>query len=340
MKKILSLLLILLLSILAFGQQPNNEDNASRPRRTSIIGAPRSMEDVRKFEQALNRNKQLVSFISYYFDGCYNLAALNALLGNKTEALRWLEKAIDRGLIDSELINNDPDLDTIRTEPNFKELLESIDARKDKLFKDPPFIKIDGPQTDGKKKLPLLIVLHGEAENAGSMFDIWSPLAKQHGLVLAAPQGEYAIGEGHYQWGRRLEVQEAVLKAIEQAQKSYSIDPEKIYLMGFSQSAGYSLTIGLTNPERFAGIIAISPRYLHRLVDKSLEKPKTRQIAVYIANGENEDPHILANNRLAKESLSKAGLKVELKFYRDTGHAFPNNLVVEMEKAFLWIEKK
>ncbi|KAF0248782.1 MAG: phospholipase/carboxylesterase [bacterium] len=342
MKKQLSLLLILVfyLYLPILGQQPSNEENASRPRRTSIIGAPRSMEDVKKFEQAINRNKQLVGFISYYFDGCYNLAALNALLGNKPEALKWLEKATERGLIDPEIINNDPDIEILRTESSFKEIVASIEAKKDKLFKDPLFIKIDGPQTDEKKKLPLLIVLHGEAENASNMFDICSATAKAHGVVLAAPQGEYVIGEGHYQWGRRLEAQEAVLKAIEQAKEKYSIDPEKIYLMGFSQGATYSLTIGLTNPERFAGIIAIAPRYLHRLVDKSLEKAKGRQIAVYLANGENDDPHLIANNRLAKELLTKAGLKVGLQFYRDTGHAFPNNLPAEIEKAFLWIEKK
>lgn len=336
-KKQLSLLLILAFFFPTFAQQ-NEGENVSRPRRASIVGSPKSMEEVRLFEQAITRNKQLTGFISYYFDGCYNLAALNALLGNKNEALKWLDKAIDRGLIDPEIINNDPDIDTLRTETNFKQLLMAIEEKK--LFKDPPYSVIDGPETDGKKKLPLLIALHGEAENASSSFDIWKTIAKKHNLVLAAPQGQYLIGEGHYQWGKRLEAQELVLKAIEQAKEKYPIDQDRIYLMGFSQGASYSLTIGLSNPEKFAGIIAISPRYLHRLVDKSLEKPKARQMAVYLANGENEDPHLLANNRLAKELLTKAGLKVDLKLYKNTGHAFPTNLMEEMEKAFLWIEKK
>lgn len=342
MKKQLSLLLILIFffSLPILGQQQNGDENSSRPRRTSITGAPKSMQEVRQFEQAITRNKQLTSFISHYFDGCYNLAALNALLGDKNEALKWLDKAIERGLVDPEIINNDPDLDTLRAEPNFKEFLTLMASKKAKLFKDPPYTKIDGPQTDGKKKLPLLVLLHGEAENASNIFDIWKTVAQKYNLVIAAPQGQYLIGEGHYQWGSRLEAQEATLKAIDQAKEKYLIDQEKIYLMGFSQGASYGLTIGLSNPERFAGVIAISPRYLHRLVDKSLEKAKTRSTAVYIANGENEDAHLLANNRLAKDLLTKAGLKTELKLYRNTGHAFPGNLVEEMEKAFLWIEKK
>lgn len=341
MKKQLSLLLILIffISLPTLGQQ-NGDEKTSRPRRTSITGAPQSMQEVRQFEQALARNKQLTNFISYYFDGCYNLAALNALLGDKNEALKWLDKAIERGFIDPEIMTNDPDLDTLRAEPNFKDFPALMESKKDKLFKDPPYTKIDGPQTDGKKKLPLLVLLHGEAENSSSISDIWKTVAQKHNLVIAAPQGQYLIGEGHYQWGSRLEAQDAVLKAIDQAKEKYPIDQEKIYLMGFSQGASYSLTIGLSNPERFAGIIAISPRYLHRLVDKSLENAKTRSIALYLANGENEDPHLLANNRLAKDLLTKAGLKTELKLYRNTGHAFPSNLAEEMEKAFLWIEKK
>jgi phospholipase/carboxylesterase len=298
------------------------------------------MEEVRQFEQAINRNKQLAGFISYYFDGCYNLAALNALLGNKNEALKWLDKAIDKGFIDLEIINNDPDIDTLRTEPKFKELLSFVEEKKDKIFKDPPFTAIEGPQTDGKTKLPLIVLLHGEAENANAILDIWRGVAKENNLVVVSPQGQYIIGEGHYQWGKRLEAQEAALKAIDMAKQKYTIDQNKIYIMGFSQGASYALTIGLSNPEIFAGVIALSPRYLYRVIEKSLEKPKTRQMSVFLANGENEDPHLLANNRFAKESLSKVGIKADLKLYRNTGHAFPPNFAEEMKKAYLWVEKK
>ncbi|MBN8721731.1 MAG: dienelactone hydrolase family protein [Acidobacteria bacterium] len=315
----------------------DNAENSSRPRRANITGAPRTMEDVRKFEQAIARNKQIVGFVSYYYDGCYNLAALNALLGNKEEAIKWLEKAVEKGLIDTEIINNDPDIDSLKTEKNFSEILKLTEETKSNLARSTPFTVENNLQTDGKKKLPLLVVLHGETENASNLFQLWDSLAKKNQVVLIAPQALYTIGDGHYQWGTMAEGREIVAKAIVEAEKKYPVDTNKIYVMGFSQGATLALNMALSTPERFAGVIAVAPRYLHKLV--ALEKIKKYSPAVYLANGENEDPHILANNQLAKNLLTDAGLKVELKLFRNTGHAFPANPSLELEKALTWIEQ-
>ncbi len=331
------LLLILLTYIILPILAQDNGENSSRPRRANIAGTPRSMEDVRKFEQAIIRNKQIVGFVSYYYDGCYNLAALNALLGNKEEAIKWLEKAVEKGLIDTEIINNDPDIDSLKTAKEFSEILKLTEETKSKLARSTPFTVENNLQSDAKKKLPLLIVLHGETENASNLFQLWDSIAKKNQTVLIAPQALYTIGDGHYQWGTIAEGRDIVTKAIAEAEKKYPIDTSKIYIMGFSQGATIALNMALSTPERFAGVIAIAPRYLHKLV--ALEKLKNHLPAVYLANGENEDPHILANNQLAKNLLSDAGLKVELKLFRNTGHAFPANPILELEKALAWIEQ-
>lgn len=336
LRKTLLILILLTYIILPILAQDKGE-NPSRPRRANISGAPRTMEDVRKFEQAIARNKQIVSFVSYYYDGCYNLAALNALLGNKEEAIKWLEKAVEKGLIDTEIINNDPDIDSLKTEKEFPNILKLTEETKNKSARSTPFTVENNLQAEGKKKLPLLVVLHGETENASSLFQLWSSIAQKNQVVLIAPQALYTIGDGHYQWGTIAEGREIVTKAIAEAEKKYSIDTNKIYVMGFSQGATLALNMALSTPERFAGVIAVAPRYLHKLV--ALEKLKKHLPAVYLANGENEDPHILANNQLAKNLLTDAGLKVELKLFRNTGHAFPANPILELEKAFAWIEQ-
>ncbi|MBU0617635.1 MAG: hypothetical protein KKI02_07950 [Planctomycetes bacterium] len=53
----------------------------------------------------------------------YNLACFNALLGNRTEALTWLEKAVEGGFHAPRKIADDSDLDSLREEPRYKATL-------------------------------------------------------------------------------------------------------------------------------------------------------------------------------------------------------------------------
>jgi len=56
----------------------------------------------------------------------YNLACLYSLAGNKKKALDYLGQAIKKGFNDLELIKKDKDLDFIRNEKEFKEIIQEI----------------------------------------------------------------------------------------------------------------------------------------------------------------------------------------------------------------------
>jgi len=53
----------------------------------------------------------------------YNLACFNALLGNRDEALTWLEKAVKGGFYAPRKIASDSDLDSLRDEPKYQATL-------------------------------------------------------------------------------------------------------------------------------------------------------------------------------------------------------------------------
>lgn len=55
--------------------------------------------------------------------GLYNLVCLYSLLNKKDEAFEWLEKALQTTPEAKENAQNDPDLDNLRQDPRFKELL-------------------------------------------------------------------------------------------------------------------------------------------------------------------------------------------------------------------------
>lgn len=63
-------------------------------------------------------------------DALYNAACACALLNRKAESLDWLSKAIDAGFKDLEQVKTDHDLDSLRNDPEFQRLLDSIPAAR------------------------------------------------------------------------------------------------------------------------------------------------------------------------------------------------------------------
>lgn len=59
-------------------------------------------------------------------DCIYNAACAHALLSNPDDALRYLQYAIDVGFTDTAQLARDTDLDSIRPDPRFQKLIDSI----------------------------------------------------------------------------------------------------------------------------------------------------------------------------------------------------------------------
>lgn len=75
-------------------------------------------------EQALALTKQAYDTSSKSSIVLYNLACFNALLGNKDEALTWLEKAVKGGFYAPSKIASDSDLASLRGEPRYVTALD------------------------------------------------------------------------------------------------------------------------------------------------------------------------------------------------------------------------
>jgi hypothetical protein len=64
------------------------------------------------------------------YNAAYNIACCYALMGNKSEALKWLQTAIDMGFVKTPMIITDTDLISLRNEPLFKKLTGTDDLTK------------------------------------------------------------------------------------------------------------------------------------------------------------------------------------------------------------------
>ena len=54
----------------------------------------------------------------------YNVACLHSRLGEKEKSIEYLTKAFENGYTNYDWLNRDPDLDSIRNEPAFIELMK------------------------------------------------------------------------------------------------------------------------------------------------------------------------------------------------------------------------
>ena len=128
------------------------------------------------------------------------------------------------------------------------------------------------PRTDSPGKPPLLILLHGVGSNERDLFSfadfldprfqvisVRAPLVRGPDAfawfeVQFLPNG-FAINPEQLRQSR-----DRLLELIPAAVEAYGANPERVYLLGFSQGAIMSLTTLLSEPQHIAGIAAMSGR--------------------------------------------------------------------------------
>ncbi len=180
------------------------------------------------------------------------------------------------------------------------------------------------------RKWPLVVVLHGYANDANSMFkDAGGALqaeAEKHGFVVVSPNGYNGMADyganlplpsGLSRFGKpltmspeaELALAEAdVINVISRTEKDYHIDPRRIYLMGNSMGMTGVLHLASKLPQRWC---AISPSDGPPWHDYPVER--LNPIAgVLFVHGENDDIAKPADTRLLYDKARAAGINAQM----------------------------
>jgi predicted esterase len=124
-------------------------------------------------------------------------------------------------------------------------------------------------------------------------------------------------------------IEDRVLEAVVEAEDSFEIDPDAIYILGFSQGAGAAFCAGLRNPDVFAGVAAIAGNLDTAIVDVS-GLDDVDDMAAFIALGRGEGARAVAAVQSSEALLRGAGLDTRL-FLHDGGHVITPEIVDEMQ---------
>jgi poly(3-hydroxybutyrate) depolymerase len=197
-----------------------------------------------------------------------------------------------------------------------------------------------------RKPSPLIVALHGsggdhDAFFAGGPQRQLPVLAEEHGFLVVAPLG-YRVNGGYGRTSptasqdpalvRRRELSEAdVLHVIDIVRRSYTVDENRIYLLGHSMGAAGAWHLGAEFPERWAAIACIAGS------GNVSDVQRMRGLPQLVVHGDADATVPVARSRAMVDELKRLG--VEHKYIEVRGGDHSSVFERYVEEAIAYFEK-
>ena len=203
---------------------------------------------------------------------------------------------------------------------------------------------------DGEGPFPTIVALHGWGASAHDLIGLAPILHGGEALVLC-PQGPVVLDAGQgvpgYGWfplsagatadPRAVQLAQGLLENfLDDACSRYPVDPKRLVLAGFSQGGLMAYRIALHDPERFAGLLAMSSWLPEELAAELEASEAHQQLPALVVHG-SEDPMIPIDRAYASRDALLA-LKVPVAFREyPMGHEIRPEALREI---VTWLEEK
>jgi predicted esterase len=258
-------------------------------------------------------------------DLAYWRMCLLSRLGRLEEACSVFARSLDRGFWWSEEALLDPDLDNLRSMPEWAQLVnasigQAADARR--VRRDPIDVK------PANQVRTTLILLHGRAERPQLMIDRCASGSDQHTRLLAL-HGPEPHASNKYGWP--LDGTERVV--VDQwVAAGQMVDP---ILIGFSQGAGLAGWMAWSGRIPARGVILVAPAMSIRGVP--IPSAALAPIPTFLLVG--TDDWALDDTRRAAQGLEASGASVRLEEHKGLGHEWPPATSEWLPRAISWVMK-
>jgi phospholipase/carboxylesterase len=181
-------------------------------------------------------------------------------------------------------------------------------------------------QMDPDKSYPALFLMHGIGSNEQNMLPLVEGLENQFFIFsirghLPQPPGYAFFTIEGYGKPHRAVFDEGVNKLtsfIDYACGEYPIDQKQLFLLGFSQGAILSMTLGLILGQRMKGIVALSG-YIPAFVKEEYNIKPVDHLSIFISHGEMDQVLPFEWGVANDEYFRKLGANVTFRTY-PVGH--------------------
>jgi pimeloyl-ACP methyl ester carboxylesterase len=161
--------------------------------------------------------------------------------------------------------------------------------------------------------LPAIIFLHGNFGNFKTYTWVWSKLAEREGLVILAPS--YGFGN----W-RSADSASLISQVLADAATQVELDPRRLYLAGLSNGGLSVSRLASAQPERFRGLIFLSPVMDTPLVDSSAFQQAWQGRPVLVITGAADERIPLRYVQQRAATFKAGGITVTERVYPGETH--------------------
>ncbi|MFD2565739.1 alpha/beta hydrolase [Pseudotenacibaculum haliotis] len=199
----------------------------------------------------------------------------------------------------------------------------------------------------GSENPPLLVLLHGYGSNELDLFSFADELPDE--LLIVSLRAPYEMGFGGYAWyainldaennkfSDLVQARESLTKIaslIDELKTQYNSDPEKTFLLGFSQGAILSYALSFNHPNKVQHVVALSGYINHDLMPENIEEKFNTDY--YISHGSVDQVLPVDWARKASPFLDSLGLNNVYSEY-PVGHGVAPQNFFSFKK---WIEER
>ena len=189
-------------------------------------------------------------------------------------------------------------------------------------------------QNDSTKQYPLIIALHGHGSNEHDLISLASHLQKD--LLWVSGRGPSTYDENAYDWYKfnqpgipePIEIAKAIKTLntfIAELIVTYPVNPEKIFLLGFSQGSMISMAYLMAHPEKITGVIALSG-YIPPNIGMEINEIEIRNKPIIITHGVEDCIIPIKYGQLNRDTFLKLGLDVVYKEFH-MGHSISDESI-------------
>jgi phospholipase/carboxylesterase len=195
-----------------------------------------------------------------------------------------------------------------------------------------------------EERQPALILLHGRGTNEDDLLGLAEYLDPRFFIVSA--RAPFPFPYGGFAWYQILEVgtpdprqfdesYRRLSQFVEDVKAKYPVDPDRVFLLGFSMGSIMSLALSLTKPGAFKGVVAHSG-YVPENTSLRFRWDELTGLGLFVAHG-TEDPVIpIEFGRRASELLSKTQADLTYREY-PIGHTISEESLSDFSA---WLRKK
>ncbi|GLB49717.1 alpha/beta hydrolase [Neptunitalea lumnitzerae] len=188
------------------------------------------------------------------------------------------------------------------------------------------------PATTVTSETPVLFMFHGYGSNEEDLFSFASELPSD--IFIISAQAPYPLPPQGYAWyalefdingakwsddEQARQSRDLIANFITEACEAYSLNPNNVTLLGFSQGTILSYAVALSYPEKVKNVIALSGYVNNDLLAVNYKEKDHSNLNIYVSHGTVDQVLPIEWARKSKNTLDELSIKYIFEEY-PVGH--------------------